>query len=223
LIDLCCTLVVTLHLRFGLSRQASNFLLQCLQIIITTCITITFTALREIGAALDIRSPTIKIPKDIHTVYSHLGIEPVITHTACCLKCYTMYPNLNHLPATCSYRISSRSKICNEPLWKKRRTKQGVKWVPQWLDFTQDFGSWLKIFLQRSEIEESLIHTHQNHNFTPNAQMKDLHDSPIWNAINRPTPYNLIFAIYIDWFNLYGVKAAGKYNLPPAIPKPNYL
>lgn len=199
-----------LHLRFGLSRQASNFLLQCLQIIISTTVKIIIAALREVGVALDICSPTIDIPKHVNTVYSHLGIEPSITRTACCPKCFTMYRDLNRLPATCSYRISARSKICNEPLLKKRHTKRGVKWVPRRIYFTQDFDSWLKIFLQHTEIEEALVSTHQNNHFDPNSPMRDLHDSPAWNSAHTPTPYSFMFALYIDWFNPYGVKAAGE-------------
>ncbi|KIK53637.1 hypothetical protein GYMLUDRAFT_250223 [Collybiopsis luxurians FD-317 M1] len=43
--------------------------------------------------------------------------------------------------------------------------------------------------------------------------MQDVYDSPAWQEHLRNylhTPYHLVFAVYVDWFNPLGNKAAGK-------------
>jgi hypothetical protein len=44
------------------------------------------------------------------------------------------------------------------------------------------------------------------------ADMHDIQDSPAWQDLTGlfPTPYHLVFGIYIDWYNPFTNKIAGK-------------
>ena len=81
---------------------------------------------------------------------------------------------------------------------------------------TQSFDSWLKFFLSRKTIEDSLKSTSSQRKgraFAPfDSNMADVQDSPAWKDIHGPedSPYNLTFGIYIDWFNPFTNKIAGK-------------
>jgi hypothetical protein len=41
--------------------------------------------------------------------------------------------------------------------------------------------------------------------------MHDVHDSPAWKDLYAfgPSPYHLIFGLYVDWFNPFTNKIAG--------------
>ena len=42
--------------------------------------------------------------------------------------------------------------------------------------------------------------------------MKDIHDGPAWKNLRAflLSPYHLVFGIYVDWFNPFTNKIAGK-------------
>ncbi len=44
------------------------------------------------------------------------------------------------------------------------------------------------------------------------SEMRDVHDSPGWRNLygNEQYPYNLVFGIYIDWFQVFGMRIAGE-------------
>jgi hypothetical protein len=75
---------------------------------------------------------------------------------------------------------------------------------------TQEFDSWLEWFLSRKSIEDYLAKTFQS---TPAAgeEMHDLQDSPQWKNLKSvgKDKYNLVFGVYIDWFNPRGNRMAG--------------
>ena len=88
--------------------------------------------------------------------------------------------------------------------------------VPHSLYTTQSFDSWLESFLSQKIIEQGLKETFQQYiNNPPTAfcgTMKDIHDSPAWKNLRAflLSPYHLVFGIYVDWFNPFSNKIAGK-------------
>ena len=87
--------------------------------------------------------------------------------------------------------------------------------VPHCLYTTQDFRAWLQFFLSRKVIDDALQETHQKQVNNPSqygADMRDVHDSPAWRNLyeDQQNPYNLVFGLYIDWFNIFKMKIAGK-------------
>ena len=87
--------------------------------------------------------------------------------------------------------------------------------IPRRLYTTQSFDSWLKYFLSREVIieslEETLRHTQLLHVF--GTEMCNVQDSPAWRELMGPHPsaYHLCFSFYVDWFNPYMNKIASEW------------
>jgi len=88
--------------------------------------------------------------------------------------------------------------------------------VPQFLYTTQSFDSWLESFLSHKIVKHGLKETFQQYINNPPTEfggtMKDIHDSPAWKNLRvfLLSLYHLVFGIYVDWFNPFTNKIAGK-------------
>lgn len=202
--------VVWLHVRAGASRFVANTMLAAIQVIVTVIFKVLQTALAAHGVTLKI--PGINIPVDIRTAYSRHFSEPKITRHRCCPVCFKMFPR--YMPKTCDFKPSPRAKMCGAVLWKQRRTRKGFKSVPVCSYTTQDPESWFQFFLGRKIIDDALQATYRKQVEEPRefgSEMKDTQDSPAFcNLFNdQPSPYNLIFGIYVDWFLAFKMKIGG--------------
>lgn len=77
---------------------------------------------------------------------------------------------------------------------------------------TQSFKSWITWFLSRSDIEDALEKTFQRPPPTQFNAMHSIQDSRAWQNLRTflRTPYDLVFAFYIDWLNPFTNKQAGE-------------
>lgn len=208
-----CLLVVWLHIRAHVSRSVANKLLRAIQFILTTTLSLVEAALGLSG--INVLLSGIELPRDIRTAYQLYSFEPEIIRTACCPNCYSLFPQ--PIPERCQWKASPRSRPCNTKLWKIQNTRKGPKHIPHTLYTTQSFDSWLQFFLSRQIIETSLEEAFRKHTDNPTifgADMNDIQDSPAWRDLLGffQSPRNLIFGIYIDWFNPLTNKIAGKRN-----------
>lgn len=202
-------LVVWLHIRAGMSRSVANRVLRAAQLILFTTFTLIEVALLSSG--FNVKLPTIKIPRDVRTAYQLHFTEPDIIRTACCPKCFFQFPS--PVPWRCQWKASPRSRPCNTELWKIQNTRKGPKWVPHCLFTTQSFDSWLRLFLSRQIIDESLKETFRQRTNRPfGTDMHDIQDSPGWRDLYGflQSPHHLVFGIYVDWFNPFSNKIAGE-------------
>ncbi|KAJ3804073.1 hypothetical protein F5876DRAFT_27538, partial [Lentinula aff. lateritia] len=229
---MCWLLAAWLSLCAGVSRKTVNTVLRCLHFIITTIVTLIYISLQTSGHRLATATPMVNIPKDIRTVYKHTQLDPELIRIFCCPSCFTQYPADSTL-RKCTWRKSPKSKPCNTDMWTSRHTKTGLKSIPKCLYTTQGLGSWLKFFLNRPKIDECLSQAFsklQNPNPIYQDKMCDIQESPAWQSLRGflTSKYHLVFAVYIDWFNPYTNKIAGKVvscgaiilyclNLPPEI------
>jgi methionyl-tRNA synthetase len=205
-------LVVWLCLHAGISRNASNTTLRALRFIIMAMLQIFLVILHSFGCHVDL--PSLAIPKDIRTILKQGFLKTKIQRTVCCPSCFFLYPE-DAVPAECSWKKSPRARKCGEKLLKNRHTRRGIKQVPRTYFTTQDFESWLSFFLSRPEIEDYLEQSFQKSKktFHSGNTMRDISDSPFWQSQLGflRFRYHLIFGIYIDWFNPFTNKIAGKF------------
>ena len=147
-------------------------------------------------------------PEDSRTGISHLGLDPAIRSTLCCPTCFSLHPPD---AIKCTTKATKRSKACNTELWTICMTPNGPRTTPKRHFYTQSLLEWLKSFLSRPGIEELIDRSYQH---VPNPQaMGCLWDSPAWQDLPgqfSTIPGNLTFSIYIDWFNPFTNKIAGK-------------
>lgn len=214
-----------------ISRSVSNKILRAIDLILAMFLSLLSAELAISG--IPVTFAPIKIPHDIRTAYQRYCITPEIIRTICCPKCFSLYQHHaeENGPQQCTWRESPRSRVCNTNLYELKNTRQGPKYIPRMLYTTQSFKSWLKFFLSRDVIEKSLDAAYQqtiNHPINFGGEMHDIHDSPAWRDLQGlfPSPRNLQFALYVDWFNPFTNKIAGKVtscgaivlyclNLPP--------
>lgn len=205
-------LALWLNLAAGLSREHTNKVLQAFDFILLAVLRLCGAVLYATGQR-HVQLPVCDIPHDIRTLYSRENVEPAITRMVCCPLCFSLIPR--PIPWRCQYRESARSAPCGAELWCIRNTRNGRKWVPKKMYSTQNFEPWLRAFLDRSVIHESLRMTYLTRKHGPGpvpSEMRDVHDSPAWRALQatHESPYNLVFSIYIDWFNPFTNKIAGE-------------
>jgi hypothetical protein len=219
--DLCTLFIAWLSLRGGISRETANTVLKALHLIVSSVVQLVLEFLQS-TFGINLAPPSLDIPADLRTIFNRSAeLNPEITRTVCCLKCFSLYPLNDDIPEYCTMKKSRRAKACREPLLTTRRTRTGCKMVPRRLYSTQTFESWLKFFLGRPNIEDIINKSYQH---TPPAgehpQMHGLWDSPAWRSIGEEFAFlkgNLTFGFYIDWFNPFTMKIAGIENFPLVI------
>jgi len=209
---LVCTLAAWLHLACGLSLVATARCLKFINIIVCTAVELGYLLAQRPSLSSPIPPPSIpplSLPTDVRKAISALSVEPNIMRSICCPKCLAKY-DLDSLPQVCLRRETPRSKVCGEKLWTTRSTRGGPRTVPRRLYCTQDFESWLEYLLSRPGIED-LINKSYEHQPSHDI-MHSIWDSPAWKSLGNytTTPHNLTFSYYIDWFNPFTNKIAGK-------------
>jgi hypothetical protein len=214
---MACTLAAWLHVCCRLSRSATSKVLRVMEVIILTAMNIGSLMARSSPSTSNTPlAPSFTLLNDVRTAISSLPIEPRIICSICCPKCYMNY-SLHDMLQVCPYKETYRSKRCGERLWMTRITKGGPRIVPHRLYSTQDFESWLEFFLSRPGIEDLIdkSYVHQQSSDT----MELIWDSPVWHSLGpfTTTPGNITFSFFIDWFNPFSNKIAGKSTLCGAI------
>ena len=108
-------------------------------------------------------------------------------------------------------KVSNWSKACNTNLRTTRMTAGGPHSTPKCHFYTQSLREWLTFFLSRPGIKDVIDQSYQH---MPNPHMMCcLWDSPAWQDLPdkfSTIPGNLMFNIYINWFNPFTNKIAGK-------------
>ncbi len=185
------------------------------------------------------------IPRDVRTLFTQLDLEPPDTvRHAVCPKCRATYaPNKRKshdpYPHRCTFRETDK-EVCGEKLAVKRETIEGkdiiVTYEPlQWFPY-RPFKSWITELFQRPELATL---ARQAWNTVPGGKWNDIWDAPALRELRGPDgrtlfseqpegAVHLVFSLFVDWFNPYGNKQAGKshsigaiylvcLNLPPDI------
>ncbi|KAJ6469929.1 hypothetical protein C8R45DRAFT_1078572 [Mycena sanguinolenta] len=209
IVQLCAALIVWLNLKASISNETGNTILKALQFILNTALELLQVVLATQG--IKVQLPKFRIPKDLRTIYRNYTQEPEILRTPCCPKCYTLYSSLETMPQRCTAKVSKKSRIsCKAELWRTQRFGKESKQVPITTFNTQKFESWMEWFLSRKSTEDYLSQSYQRPAAADGEEMSDLQDSPRWKELKAlGDKYNLVFGLYIDWFNPRSNKLAG--------------
>ncbi|KNZ59799.1 hypothetical protein VP01_1660g11 [Puccinia sorghi] len=177
------------------------------------------------------------IPKDTRTILKRsLGFK--LEMIACFPSCHKLYHPPN-LPSECNYRKTPRSRPCGTQLFTSKNLFAGGshqrKFQPQAFCLkvnqapiihhptcsfvTQKPAPWLKWFLNIPCIESAIQDWRKEVLNSPDNVTIDIQQGSAWKnfkwdhdgqASNR---LDLVFSLFVDWFNLRGNKLAGKQQL----------
>lgn len=172
----------------------------------------------------------IVMAKDVRTILKHLNLNPEFTTYICCPKCYALYL-LETEQTRCLYRTTSQAAVCDHDLLKTRvLCPRGIlPWVQQRTVYqpharynrvfvTQDFQEWLSWFLSLPDIEKSIEDWTDQVRNNQSDSVFDYQQSLAWKKINpdkvephaRGSFLKLTFSLFVDWFNPFGNKLAGR-------------
>lgn len=164
---------------------------------------------------------------DIRTSIKRLSISPTLKRALCCYRCFALYP-LETEETHCSWRDVPDGRTCGEALWRLRwGGANAPKPVPRRLFTYQTMQSWLEFMLSLPSFENLIDSSHLEQS-NEAVICTDVRESCMWQELGDYTSRsgNLVFAFYIDWFNPFTNKMAGKkvsmgviilacLNLPP--------
>ena len=175
------------------------------------------------------------IPISSDAVFHRLGLKPDLISCVCCRKCFALYPKDSE-ETRCTERFLSKYRKfekltksqdqiprCDQYLW--RTNSAGQKKPGQTFNYVT-LESWLKNCLLNQRFETLLDSSLAAMNRTPNQAMEDVWHGSVWQefpnndqgeGIFTQTSGNLVFSLYLDWFNAGGTSNLGKKNSLGAI------
>ncbi len=172
------------------------------------------------------------IPRDIRTAMRLLHLDPDIVRYACCPTCFAIYsPDADPLRADDPYphhcsSTNADGVACGAALVVEEKQPPKDKHDPPRIVYKpicvfpyRTLASWLKAFLSRPEIEKLLVDSWARP--SSSDAMADIMDAPAIRQFRGPDgktlfsvekhgSFHLVFSLFIDWFNPYGNKQAGK-------------
>lgn len=155
----------------------------------------------------------------------HLNITPI--ETVCCVVCFSLHGNPDsHASADIrckKQRFPSDSSqaariTCNARLFKQKKSRSGhCKVIPRSIFYHQKLLEWLGRMCFIPAFEKALD-SPLNAKSPPKGVMHDIWDSKLWKTFKSDgrnytqASGNLVFGLYVDWFNPYGNGSAKKYS-----------
>lgn len=163
---------------------------------------------------------------DVRTVLKKLEIEPEYMLYACCPDCSALYPPnpsraTDPYPHHCTKSSTPDKDRCGAHLVqsrKKRGTDEHLAWVPIKIFAFQSMKTWLGQLCSRIGVERQLEDSWKTRG---SRQWTDIMDAPAIQGFLGPDnithfriqtngALHLVFGLFIDWFNPFGNKKAGK-------------
>ncbi|KAJ3716826.1 hypothetical protein C8R42DRAFT_724475 [Lentinula raphanica] len=188
----------------------------------------------EIRTALGL-SIADQIPKDIHTVVDHYGLNPCWDTFISCSSCYALYPftekelvgneeshATDQLLSSCSFKSHPNSPDCGNALWKTRSAGPSAFVVPIRKQVFQNLNKWIGRLLAIPGIENSLEECLNRPSTSGPAQ--DFWDSPTFedfpgpdgqpfmrekSGISGSPDLRLMMSLGYDSFNPFHMKRSG--------------
>ncbi|KAI5990328.1 hypothetical protein F5J12DRAFT_786546 [Pisolithus orientalis] len=231
----CITVVVMLHLLSNMPQNASNFLLDAVQLIVLSACEWAMTSLGG-NIPLPLFCDSLQFqswPQDLWLAIHTLNLDPELNIYACCPSCCALYlykyqAQTLDIPEQCTARQTTGSPICNTPLLYCSSSSTGDS-VPHQTFNYQPLKSQLACPLSQPGIEQSMETTTAGHPDSFISQLVcpwkhgpvcDVWDGEAFQSFKGPDgkPWldavsgeaRLVFSLFIDWFNPYGNQISGK-------------
>ncbi len=176
------------------------------------------------------------LPSDVKTAMKWLGLDPDIIRYACCRNCFATYaPDPSRpddpYPHTCTFHETDKP-VCGAPLVYKQdhapTHKNGeirTTFEPFLVFPYRAVEAWLRDMLGRLELLRTM---RAAWDAPPAGRWSDIFHAPALRNFLGPdgkTPFSkqpngsvhLVFSLFIDWFNPFGNKQAGKSHSVGAI------
>ncbi|OJT02580.1 hypothetical protein TRAPUB_6902, partial [Trametes pubescens] len=239
-------MVSALHALAHVALPYTTFLLATIKMIILGTIVMC-------RGSAEHRAILRQIPRDARTAIQQLHLEPNITLFAACPSCFHIYAAdfskwSAGYPSHCSHQETNKA-ACNEPLFeedtRKARRKRKARGEPEDVPRLRrpypfySLKTWLAELVSIPGIEPLAEKGWEGSGGSDAGAWKDIMDAPAMRSFLGPDgrtrfsvqlngELHLVFSMFVDWFNPYGNKQAGKshsvgaiylacLNLPPHI------
>ncbi|CDO76809.1 hypothetical protein BN946_scf185033.g6 [Trametes cinnabarina] len=227
-----------LHAVASVSRPYSNFVLATLRVLLHGAFVYCNRTSSADPSALSAPQRDIvnTIPKDVRTALKALGIAPDFLRYATCPRCFQIYPPNQSRPNDpyphhCTFSETDKD-VCGSPLIVAREAKRqgqgasslahrAIKPYPY-----RTFKSWLAALFSRPDIEH-LLERSWDRAASPGGRWTDIFQAPGIRQFRGPDgklfsqepagACHLVFSLFVDWFNPFGNKKAGKSHSVGAI------
>ena len=172
-----------------------------------------------------------EIPLSLKTVKQLIGLEPKLIEKICCANCFSLHkpiPPPKHCDSDqsaadwckdhCCTNIllanHGKRKTCNTHLYEQDRNKLNTHASKKFI--CQSLIYWLGTRMLWPKFEDHLD-SHLQRQPSPPGTYSDIYDGERWknfkdseNQTFTLTSGNLVFGIYLDWLNPYGIKGHSK-------------
>ena len=191
------------------------------------------------GITIDPSTILKQIPHTREAVFNQLGLQPDIITQACCLKCFLLYPlpSKDYVPPKqciepflSSYQTYCKwakenelAPKCDKDLFKTS-TQGNLKPVRTFS--YMGLETWLRRRLSEPHFEALLDSSLSAQDWAPDCTMEDVWHGRVWQefpskndgtGIYTNDSGNLVFSLYLDWFNAEGASSLGPHNSVGAI------
>ena len=235
-----------LHAIASVSRPYANFILATIRVVLFGALVFCNSSTRP--TLTDAQRDLLRtVPKDVRTALKTLNVTPEYVRYACCPTCFQIYPPDetrpdDPYPHRCSFKETEHD-VCDTPLVvpRERATPRNaggarhIAYVPVKPYPYRPLKSWLARLFSRPEIEQLLENSWQRC-APPSSKWTDIFHAPAIRdflgpdgqsfSVEPPGTTNLVFSLFVDWFNPFSNKKAGKshsigaiylacLNLPP--------
>lgn len=233
--------IVGLHSLSGLPRIQASLILNLVHVIVNGVLTspeaqsiFSPTPLSTARLASNEQSLKRNIPLDVRTATDRLDLEPEFTTYACCPECFATYAPTDPpkklakklYQKHCTHQDTPSDTPCGAALLKPGGV-DGTELVPIKPYPLHSLRDWLGRLLSRTGIEDILDKAWELPAGAKDVWTDIMHapgirefkgpDGTSFFSSQPHGKYHLVFSLFVDWFNPFGNKAAGKHHSVGAI------
>ncbi|PIL24708.1 hypothetical protein GSI_12594 [Ganoderma sinense ZZ0214-1] len=226
-------MATVLHSLAATARMPVQYVLRVLQVVLYGAFLYcnSTSGSKTTSLTPDQKSILETVPIDIKTIINDLELSPDFIRFACCPTCRFTYPPdpkkpHDPYPRTCIHQETDKP-VCGTPLVyaqshgpKRKKGTPAITYEPFMIFPFRSPTAWLVDLISRPGMR-TLLRQSWDPKDSPPGVVPDILDSEAIRSFLGPdkkTPFcsqpddtlNLVFTLFVDWFNPFGNKKAGK-------------